>query len=107
MKKKKPEVYFNPIDGSAPLSIYWYDGPKGDAKEAKNERGVGFFSPSGDLLGVIFDDVSDKKDRQHLTFDRCMVEVEVNKGAISHSVKQLEPPTRATRSPKKRDENVA
>jgi hypothetical protein len=107
MKKKKPEVYFSPIDGSAPLSIYWYSGPKGDAVEAKNEDGVGFFSPSGVLLGVIFDDVSEKKDRQHLKIDRCTVEIEVNKGDVSFTVKQLDPPKRAARSLKKPDEDVA
>lgn len=80
MKKKKAEIFYKPIDGSAPLSIYWYKGSKGDAVEANNEMGVGFFGPSGELLGVIFDDVSEKKDRQTLKFDHCSVTIEVSKG---------------------------
>jgi hypothetical protein len=55
------KVFFNPIEGSAPLSISWSTGPKGDAVEANNESGVGFFSEKGDLLAVIFDDVEEKK----------------------------------------------
>jgi hypothetical protein len=82
MKKKKKEIFYNPIDGSAPLSIYWYDGPKGDAVEADNEKGVGFFLPSGELLGVIFDDVVERKDRQTLLFGPCSVTIEVNKGSV-------------------------
>jgi hypothetical protein len=90
MKKKKPEVFYRPIDGSAPLSIYWYEGPKGDAVEANNEDGVGFFGPSGELLGVIFDDVSEKKDSQTLLFDHYRVNIEVNKGKVSYSVHEVE-----------------
>ena len=40
---KTPEVFFNPISGSGPVAIYFQDGPYGDAKEANNEIGIGFF----------------------------------------------------------------
>ena len=83
MNKKTPEFFYKPIDGSAPLSIYWYDGPKGDAVEANNEDGVGFFGSSGELLSVIFDDVAENKDMQHLEFDRFRVDISVNKGKVS------------------------
>ena len=82
MKKNKAEVFFNPIEGSAPLSISWYHGPKGDAVEAKNKIGVGFFAHNGDLLSVLFDDVGEKKDHQILEFDRYRVEVMVSHGEI-------------------------
>ena len=90
MKRKSPQIYYHPIDGSAPLSIYWYEGPKGDAVEANNEDGVGFFGPEGELLGVMFDDVDEKKDHQKLEFDNYRVEISVNKGKISHSLYEIE-----------------
>jgi len=89
-KKKNPDVFYKPIDGSAPLFIYWYDGPKGDAIEANNEDGVGFFTPSGELMGVIFDDVSESKDQQHLEFDHYRVEVTVSKGKVSYTLEELD-----------------
>ena len=89
MKKlKTPTVFYKPIDGSAPLSIYWFSGKKGDAIEASNEDGVGFFNETGELLGVIFDDVSEKKDHQFLEFDHYRVEIKVTKGKITFSTKQ-------------------
>ena len=107
MKRKKPELYYNPIDGSAPLAIYWYDGPKGDAVEANNVDGVGFFGPTGELLGVIFDDVKEKKDRQKLEFDRYRVEIEINNGNVSHALTPLDSPKKIVRSSKKRDKDAA
>lgn len=87
---KKTEVFFRPIEGSAPLSIYWYPGPYGDAIEANNESGVGFFSATGELLGVIFDDVKEKRDDQVLEFDRYRVEVSVRNGKVTHSFSRIE-----------------
>ena len=114
MKKKKPEVFYRPIDGSAPLSIYWYEGPKGDAVEANNEDGVGFFGTSGELLGVIFDDVSEKKDDQFLEFLNSRVEISVKNGKVFFKlIKKLEnlgtkPNKRTARSSsKKRAEDAA
>jgi len=83
---KSPKIFFNPISGSSVLSITWYPGPLGDAVEAKNGTGVGFFAHNGDLLSVQFDDVEEKRDHQILEFDHYRVEVFVNKGKISHSV---------------------
>ncbi len=87
---KKAEISFRIIGGSGPVSIYFKSGPYGDAVEAKNGIGVGFFSQSGELLAVEFDDVVEKKDCQTLEFDRYQVEVEVNCGKISHKVEVLE-----------------
>ena len=95
------KVFFHPIEGSAPLSISWSSGPKGDAIEANNELGVGFFSEKGDLLAVIFDDVEEKKDDQFLEFDRYRVEVSVNHGKVSHSLRNLSS-SKKIRSKKKR-----
>ena len=83
MKKRKEDIFFNPIGGSAPLTITWYDGPMGDAVESVNEMGVGFFSPSDDLLGVIFDDVSEQDDEQELTFsNEASVRIKVKDGHV-------------------------
>jgi hypothetical protein len=87
MKKKKGEVFYKPIEGSSPLSIYWYDVPKGDAIEARSGIGVGFFSLGGELLGVIFDDVKEKNDHQTLSWPNGVkVEVLTKKGKVSFSV---------------------
>ncbi len=79
---KKLDISFRHFDGSGPLSIYWHDGPYGDAVEANKGDGVGWFSVGQDLLGVEFDDVEFKKDHQTLFFDSVMIEVKVNNGKI-------------------------
>jgi len=104
---KKPKVFFNPIGGSSILSITWFPGPLGDAVEAKNGIGVGFFAHNGDLLSAQFDDVDEKRDHQTLEFDRFRVEVSVNKGKISYSLVSLEPSKKTQRSSKKKDEDAA
>ena len=63
---KKPEISFRHYVGSGPLSIYWYEGPYGDAREALAGDGVFWLSPTGDLLGIEFDDVEFDKDKQIL-----------------------------------------
>lgn len=80
---KKPKISFRVFGDSGPLTISWFDGPMGDAVEAKNGIGVGFFSGDGALLCVEFDDVEKKGDHQLLEFDRFQVEVSVNNGKIS------------------------
>ena len=105
---KKPEIFFSPIGGSSILSITWFPGfPLGDAVEANNGIGVGFFAHNGDLLSVQFDDVDEKKDHQTLEFDHYRVEVSVNRGKITHSLFSLEAPKKAHRSSKKRDVDAA
>ncbi|MGK5090224.1 hypothetical protein WDW86_21965 [Bdellovibrionota bacterium FG-2] len=86
---KKLKLSFRVIGASGPLSISWFEGPKGDAVEAKNGIGVGFFSPNGELLCVEFDDVEEVKDHQVLEFERYRVEVNVNNGRISHKLEDL------------------
>lgn len=83
---KKGKIFFHPIDGSGSLAISWSTEPKGDAKEAKTGSGVGFFSESGDLLGVIFDEVQSDNDRQQLEFEQFKVEIIVKKGQVEYSV---------------------
>ena len=83
---KKAKLSFRVIGDSGPLTISWFDGPKGDAVEAKNGIGVGFFSSDGTLLCVEFDDMNEKHDSQVLEFDRYRVEASVNKGKASYSV---------------------
>jgi hypothetical protein len=81
---KKPKIYFSPIEGSAPLTLAWHAGPKGNAIEADKGHGVGFFSPNGELLAAIFDDVSDHEDLQALSFVKTgwTVQLSVTKGKI-------------------------
>ena len=86
---KKAKLSFRVIGDSGPLSISWFQGPKGDAVEAKNEIGVGFFSEDGELLAVEFDDVSEKKDHQVLEFEHYRVEVSVHNRKIAHSLKKI------------------
>ena len=81
---KKPEISFRVIDGSGPLSVYWHKGPYGDALECKEGTGVVWLSPGGELLGVEFDDVNEKSDKQILTLpDDTFVEVAVKKAKVS------------------------
>lgn len=49
---KKLDISFRHFDGSGPQSIYWHDGPYGDAIESNKVDGVGWFSAGHDLLGV-------------------------------------------------------
>jgi len=63
---KKPKIAFRHFSGSGPLSIYWHDGPYGDAVEARSGRGVAWLTPNGELLGVEFDDVAWARDEQTL-----------------------------------------
>jgi hypothetical protein len=95
---KKTKVTFIPIQGTGTLHLDFQPGPFGEATEARKGEGVGFFSQSGDLLGVTFDDVDEKQDLQALEFDRYRVELSVTKGKISHSVTLLDAPRKASRS---------
>lgn len=91
---KKPKISFRVFDDSGPLSAYFYPGPYGDAVEAQVGDGVGWFSSSTkELLGVEFDDVTEKADSQVLKFKGGWeVEVEVKKGQatikLQHPKKQ-------------------
>lgn len=83
---RKGNVFFHPIEGSGSLTISWTSGPKGDAVEAKKGSGVGFFSDSGELLCVIFDEIQASHDQQALEFNRHRVEIVVKNGKVTHSV---------------------
>ncbi len=99
---KKAKISFRVIGDSGPLSISWFDGAKGDAVEAKNGIGVGFFSTDGELLMVEFDDLDEKNDHQVLNFDHYKVEVTVTKGKVSFSMDELEPKKKPIKASKKR-----
>lgn len=106
--RESKSVFYKPMGGSAPLSIYYFDsGNLGDATEANNELGVGWFSPNGEILAVQFDDVDEKQDHQELKFDRYKVEVTVKNGKISHSLTELNAPKKSPKSSKRRDEDAA
>lgn len=104
---KKGKVFFHPIEGSGLLSISWTSGPKGDAVEAKNGSGVGFFSDRGDLVCVIFDEVQSDEDSQSLEFARHIVEVNIQKGKVTYIVrvkkqnKKIDKTKAKKRSPRK------
>jgi len=87
----KGKVFFHPIDGSGALTISWSSIPKGDAIEPKKGSGVGFFSESGDLLCVIFDEVRSDDAHQILEFDKAHIEITVIDGKVEHKVTQSKP----------------
>ncbi len=86
MRKGNGTVFFRPIEGSGSLTISWTSGPKGDAVEARKGSGVGFFSDSGELLCVIFDEIQASEDQQALEFRGYRVELIVKKGKVTYSV---------------------
>lgn len=102
---KNPKITFISIDGTGSLHIDFQSGPFGDAVEANKGDGIGFFGASGELQGVTFDDVSEEHDHQVLEFERYQVEIKVNRGRITHSIRQLE--TQKKSSSKKNTENAA
>lgn len=85
---RKGKVFFHPIEGSGSLTISWSPGPKGDAIEAQNGAGVGFFSDKGDLLSVIFDEILAEEDHQTLKFANYSIEVKVKKGKVAYMVQE-------------------
>ena len=88
---KKGKIFFHPIEGSAALTISWTSGAKGDAIEAVNGSGVGFFSDAGDLLCVIFDEVSSSQDEQSLEFDQYLIEICVKNCKVTYTVSTPKP----------------
>ena len=100
---KKEKIFFHPIEGSGPLTISWSSAPKGDAIEATQGSGVGFFSEKSDLLCVIFDDVKSASDHQVLEFDRESIDLKVKNGQITYIITQSK---RASRIRKKRSKKA-
>lgn len=88
--KRKSKIFYHPIEGAAPLSVYWYPGPYGDAKESKEGNGVYFSSPNGELLGVQFDNVDESSDQQSLTTKYGhRIHVKVKAGKVNVKVETL------------------
>ena len=78
---RKPAISFRHFGGSGPLSVYWHPGPYGDAVEAARGSGVGWFTPTGEVLGVEFDDVTFEQDEQCLEFSNGVaVRLRVRRG---------------------------
>lgn len=93
---KKPRVSFRHFSGSGPLSIYWHEGPYGDAVEATKGRGVAWFAPNEELLGVEFDDVVWAADEQTLHLPNAdVVSVRVKRGKVDVRLKHGRRPHRA------------
>lgn len=90
--KRKQIIYFNPIDGSAPLAVYWTDGPFGVAHEAIEGNGVYYLNKEKELIGVQFDDIDELNDLQSLTTsDGIVITVSMKKGKpkISYSTPHI------------------
>lgn len=96
---KQERVFFHPIEGSGQLGISWSPGPKGDAIEAKVGAGIGFFSPEGSLLSVIFDEVNATEDHQVLEFPDCRIEIEVRKGKVDYKLLKKRPLAKQRKNP--------
>jgi len=103
--KKKGKVFFHPIDGTGILTISWSVLPKGDAIEAIQGSGVGFFSENGNLLSVIFDEVQSDEDRQVLEFSDYRVEIRVEHGKVMYSV-NCKSPVPARKKLKRSDSKI-
>lgn len=103
---KKPKIFFRPIGESGPLSVYWYEGPYGDAVEAINGTGVAWYSPTGELLGVEFDDVKKDEDTQKLNLQNGkQVELIVLKGKAN--VKIVTKPMRTILSQRRKKDIIS
>lgn len=95
---KKGKVFFHPIEGTGALTISWSSEPKGSAIEAKKGNGVGFFSKTGKLICVIFDEVCEDQDHQTLEFSHDRIEVTVRNGRVRYALN----PYKATARVRKR-----
>jgi hypothetical protein len=103
---KQAQVFFNPMEGSGQLSISWSSAPKGAAIEAKKGNGVGFFSFKGELLSVLFDDVTAEEDHQTLEFKEYKIEISVKCGVVKYKMTQLTRP-KATLTAKKSNRSAS
>jgi hypothetical protein len=80
---KKPTISFRHFSGSGPLSVYWHPGPYGDAVEATRGSGVGWFTPTHEVLGAEFDDVVYQQDEQSLEFaNGVVIRLRVRRGKV-------------------------
>ncbi len=87
---------FRHFAGSGPLSVYWFEGPYGDAVEATKGRGVAWLAPNGQLLGVEFDDVAWSADEQALVLPNGdSVSINVRRGRVTVRAKHAPRRTRA------------
>lgn len=85
---KKPKISFRAYGGSGPLSIHWYDS-FGDAEEAIRGNGVCWYSPSGEILAVEFDDVEFSSDEQSLELrNGTTVHIKVKEGRVQVDMSQ-------------------
>jgi len=83
---KKPKIWIQDLEGWGYIDISWYPGPYGDAIYDLDEKGIGYFGPSGEILSVELFNVSLASDHQVMQFDnrfKNRVEVTVKKGKVS------------------------
>jgi len=93
---KKPTISFRHFGGSGPLSVYWHPGPYGDAIEAARGSGVGWFTPTREVLGAEFDDVVYERDEQSLEFaNGVVVRLHVSHGKARVQLDQRRRKTKA------------
>jgi hypothetical protein len=86
---ERPTVSFRRFAASGPLSVYWHEGPYGDAIEATTGKGVAWLAPNGDLLGAEFDDVQWDADDQTLELPNGdVVTVRVRRGKVTARAKR-------------------
>ena len=84
----KPIISFRVIGSSGPLSIYWSEGPFGNAIESKEGNGVVWLSAKGELLGAEFDDIKKDNDHQRISIpDGTVIEVEITNGIVKFITK--------------------
>ncbi len=57
--------------------MYWFPGPYCNRIESKENNGVYFSAPNGDILGVQFDDVQAAKD-EHVMTTKTGVKISVS-----------------------------
>lgn len=81
--RKLQKIFYNPIGGSAPLGVYWSQGPYGHAHEAIQGHGVYFLDKNNTLIGALFDDVDSLADEQTLVVDeKRQVKVKTTSGKV-------------------------
>ena len=81
--KKYPEVFFESSGGEGPLYVYFVDGPYGKAIDDESGNGAGFFSETGQLIGVLVGHVNEAKDEKVLRFlKKKTVSIKVKNGKV-------------------------
>lgn len=86
---KRPDVFFENTGGEGPLSIYWQEGPYGDAVEADDGLGVVFIDDHHQVIAAQFDRVFSDHDHQILTYKNTKIEITTLKGKVVKISKKI------------------